>query len=149
MWGELVRLTPQLRHDMQWWTHVPSQSSVKTIHKPIRTAHIHTDSYGYGWGAILNERLEARGVWSAEDEQQHITLKEFNAVRHDVESFLPQHAGRNVLMYEDSKAICRILTCLTSRSPVMIDELRRLLCLIDTKSINLQARYIRSATNLK
>jgi hypothetical protein len=89
----------------------------------------------------MKERLEARGFWSVEDEKQHITWKELKAVRHAVESFLLQPAGRN-------QAICHILTCLSSRSPIIMDELRRLLCLLDTSSINLRARYIRSATNV-
>jgi hypothetical protein len=41
-WGGLVRLTPRLRRDMQWWTDVPSQSNGKPIHKPIETACLHT-----------------------------------------------------------------------------------------------------------
>jgi hypothetical protein len=60
-WGGLVRLPPHLRRGMQWWTKVPSQSNDKLIHKPVETAYLHTDSSGYGWGAVLNERLEARG----------------------------------------------------------------------------------------
>ena len=147
-WGGLVRLTPQLRRDLQWWTEVPSQSNGKPIHKPVETAYLHTDSSGYGWGAVLNEQVEARGFWSKEDEQQHITWKELKAVRHAVESFLPQLAGRNVLLHEDNQAVCHILTGLTSRSPVMMDELRRLWCLLDTNSITIRARYIRSAANV-
>jgi hypothetical protein len=101
-WGGLVRLTPQLRRDLQWWREVPIQSNGEPIHKPIETACLHTDSSGYGWGAALNEHVEARGFWSKEDEQQHITWKELKAVRQAVESFLPQLPGRNVLMHEDN-----------------------------------------------
>jgi hypothetical protein len=81
---------------------VPCQSNGKPIHKPIEIAYLHTDSSGYGWGAVLNEHVEARGFWSKEDEQQHITWKEMKAVRQAVESFLPQQAGRNVLLHEDN-----------------------------------------------
>jgi hypothetical protein len=101
------------------------------------------------WGAVLNERLEAPRLWIAEDEQEHITWKKLKTVRHAFESFLPELAGSNVLMQEDNHAACHILTCLTSRSPVMMDELRRLLRLLDTKSINLLAHYIRSRANVQ
>jgi hypothetical protein len=60
---------------------VPSQPNGKAIHKPIETAYLHTDISGYGWGAALNEHVEARGFWSKEDEHQHITWKEVKAVR--------------------------------------------------------------------
>jgi hypothetical protein len=121
---------------------VPSQSNGKPIHKPVETAYLHTDSSGYGWGAVLNEHLEAQGFLSKKDEQ-HITWKERKAVRHAVESFLPQVAGRNVLLHEDNHAVCHILKGLTSRSHAMMDELRRLWCLLDTNNISIRARYKR------
>jgi hypothetical protein len=125
---------------------VPIQSNGKPIHKPVENAYLHTDSSGYGWGAALNNHLEARGFWSKEDEQQHITWKELRAVRHAVEIFLPQLAGRNVLLQEDDQLVN--LTCMTSRPHVMMDELRRLWCLLDTNNINLKACCMRSGAKL-
>jgi hypothetical protein len=72
------------------------------IHETVETAYLHTDNSGYGWGAVLNEYLEARGFCSKEDEHCHITWKELKAVRLSLESFLPQLAGRNVLLHEDN-----------------------------------------------
>jgi hypothetical protein len=60
-WGGLVRLTPRLRGDLQWWTKMANQSNGKPIHNPIETSYLHTDSSGYGSGAVLNEHFEARG----------------------------------------------------------------------------------------
>jgi hypothetical protein len=102
-WGGLVRLTPQPRHDLQWWTQVPSQPNGKPIHKPVETACLHTNHPGYGWEAVLNERFEARVFWSAEDEHNHNKWKYLKAVRHAVESFLLHLAGHNVLMHEDDQ----------------------------------------------
>jgi hypothetical protein len=61
-WGGLVRFTPQLRRELKCWTQVPSQSNGELIHKPVEAAYLHTDNSGYGWGAVLNEHLEARGI---------------------------------------------------------------------------------------
>eukprot|EP00873_Tetraselmis_striata_P004943 jgi/Tetstr1/425207/TSEL_015668.t1 len=72
-WGGRVRMTPQLRRDLQWGTSVPSQSNGNPIHRPVETAYLHTDSLGYGWGGVLNGRMEARGFWSSTDERQHNT----------------------------------------------------------------------------
>jgi hypothetical protein len=47
-WGGRVRLTLQLRRDLQWRTEVPIQSNGKAIHKPIDTAYHPTDGLGYG-----------------------------------------------------------------------------------------------------
>eukprot|EP00873_Tetraselmis_striata_P022200 jgi/Tetstr1/442464/TSEL_003210.t1 len=58
-WGGRVRMT-QLRRDLQWWTAMPTQSNGHPIHRHVETAYVHCDSSGYGWGAVLNGRLEAR-----------------------------------------------------------------------------------------
>jgi hypothetical protein len=147
-WGGLVRLTPHLRRDLHWWTKVPSQSNGKLIHIPVETPYLHTGISGYGWGAVLNEHLEVRGFLCKEDKHHHITWKELKAVRHDVESFLPQLADRNVLLHEDGQAVCHILTCMISRLIVIMEELRCLWCLLDTNNINLMARYIRLVANV-
>jgi hypothetical protein len=74
---------------------------------------------------------------------RHITWKELRAVRHAVESLLPQLRGRYVLLHEDNTAVDTTLTKLTTRSPVMMTELRRLWYLLDTNDVNIRPRYIR------
>jgi hypothetical protein len=97
---------------------------------------------------VLNEQLEARGSWSTTDQEQHITWKELKAVRLAVLSFLPLMRGRKALMHEDNQAVVAILSHLTSWSPTMMNELRKLWELIDTNNISIRARYIRSAANV-
>jgi hypothetical protein len=41
-------------------------------------------------------------------------------------SFLPQLAGRNILLHEDNQAVRYVVAGMTSRSPEMMNELRRL-----------------------
>jgi hypothetical protein len=91
---------------------------------------------------MLNEELQARGFWSATDQHQHITWKELKAVRLAVLSFLPLLRGRKVLMHEDNQADVDVLSHPTSRSPGMMDELRKLRELIDTNNISERARYV-------
>jgi hypothetical protein len=59
-WGGRVRLTPPLRRDMQWWTHAPNHANGKNSHRQVEKAYIHCDSLGYGWGAVLYGKIEAR-----------------------------------------------------------------------------------------
>jgi hypothetical protein len=84
-----VRINYQLRRDLQWWTRVPSANNGRSNFSPIETAYEHCGSSSYGWGAVLNEQLEARGFWSVTDQQHHITWKELKAVRLAILSFLP------------------------------------------------------------
>eukprot|EP00873_Tetraselmis_striata_P026276 jgi/Tetstr1/446540/TSEL_034065.t1 len=93
--------------------------------------------------SVVGDRLEARGFWSSADKRQHITWKELKAVRLAVESFLPHLAGRNVLLHEDNQTVCHVLSGLTSRSPEMMAELRRLWCLLDSHGIHLSPRLWR------
>eukprot|EP00873_Tetraselmis_striata_P039494 jgi/Tetstr1/459758/TSEL_005111.t1 len=65
-----------------------------------------------------------------------------------VESFLPHLAGRRVLLHEDNQAACNVLAGLTSRSPEMMAELRKLWYLLDSNGVHIRARYIRSAANV-
>eukprot|EP00873_Tetraselmis_striata_P015817 jgi/Tetstr1/436081/TSEL_002675.t1 len=147
-WGGRVRMTHQLRRDLQWRTAVPTQANGRPIHRHVETAYMHCDSSGYGWGAVLNGRLEARGFWEAANERQHIIWKELKAVRLAVESFLPHLAGRRVLLHEDNEAVCSVLAGLTSHSPAMMAELRKLWYLLDSNGVHIRTRYIRSAANV-
>jgi hypothetical protein len=60
-WSNTVRVTPQLKRNLKWWTHVPDCKNGSPIWKPIETAYLRCDSSGYGWGAVLNDCVEARG----------------------------------------------------------------------------------------
>jgi hypothetical protein len=56
--------------------------------------------------------------------------------------------GRKAFLHEDNQAVVVVLSHLTSRSPVMMGEPRKLWELIDTNNINIRARCIRSAANV-
>jgi hypothetical protein len=60
-WSGTVRVTPQLKRDLEWWTHVPDCKNGAPSSKAIENTYLHCNSSGYGWGAVLNECAEARG----------------------------------------------------------------------------------------
>ena len=147
-WGAKIQLSRQLIRDLEWWRSVPAQNNGRNIFRTTESAFLHTDSSDYGWGAVLNETTESRGYWGLQDREEHITFKELKAVRHAVEVFLPQLQGRDVLLHEDNQAVVSILTHLTSRSPAMMCELRKLWFLLDSHDIRIRPQYIRSAANV-
>jgi hypothetical protein len=53
--GGRVRLTHQLRRDLEWWRTVPTQNNGQSIYKPVETAYLHAESSDYGWGAVMND----------------------------------------------------------------------------------------------
>eukprot|EP00873_Tetraselmis_striata_P027433 jgi/Tetstr1/447697/TSEL_035054.t1 len=80
-WGGRVKMTNQLRRDLEWWTQVPAQHNGRSMYKPVETAYLHADSSSYGWGAVLNNNsaYQARGFWYEDDRSRHITWKELRA----------------------------------------------------------------------
>ena len=51
-------------------------------------------------------------------------------------------------MHEDDQTVARVLAHLTSRSPAMMSELRKLSLLTDENDIKIRTQYIRSAANI-
>ena len=147
-WNGHVKITRQLKRDLEWWRAVPSAQNGRPIFGPVETAYLHVDSSGYAWGAVLNDSLEAKGFWAYKDREEHITYKELKAVRLAIESFLPHVRNRRVLLHEDNQAVVRILTTLTSRSPLLMNELRKFWYLTDVNNISVRPRYIQSAANI-
>ena len=88
-WSGTVRLSKQLKRDLEWWRKVPKKHNGALIFKPIESSYLMCDYNGFGWGAILNDCTEARGFCTGLDKLQHITFKELKAVRCAIESFLP------------------------------------------------------------
>jgi hypothetical protein len=121
-------MTHELKRDLEWWRTMPDQHNGCSIYKPIGTAYLHDDAIGYRWGAVLNDNhaYHASGFWYDDDRHQHITWKELRIVRLVIEFFLPLMRGRNVLLHVDNTAVMTTLSKLTTRSPVMMTELRRL-----------------------
>ena len=60
---------------------LPKKHNRAVIFKAVEIAYLHYDSSGFGWGAVLNDCIEARGFWSGEDKGRHITFEELKAVR--------------------------------------------------------------------
>eukprot|EP00873_Tetraselmis_striata_P027166 jgi/Tetstr1/447430/TSEL_003690.t1 len=76
--GKVV-MTRQLIRDLEWGCDVPTRHNGAPILRTVETTYLHTDSYQYGWGAVLCETTEARGYWYEEDRRRHITYKELKA----------------------------------------------------------------------
>ena len=149
-WAGRVLLDRAALRDLQWWATFGSdpRHNGRGIWRLPDTAVLHCDALDTGWGGVLNQSEGARGFWRPAQLQEHITLKELRAVRLTVQTFLPKLRGRRVLLWEDNQAVQHILTNLTSRSPELMHELRKLWWLLDSNDITLRAKYSRSAANV-
>jgi hypothetical protein len=126
----------------------PQAPQRSPICKAIENAYIRCDSSNYGWGAVLNNRAEARCFWTMPYLDEHITFKELKAVRCTIKACFPEIKGNRLLLHEDNQSMIGVLTHLISKFPTMMCELRKLFLLTDTYDIKIWTKYIRSAANV-
>jgi hypothetical protein len=69
-------------------------------------------------------------------------------VRLFVSAYAESLRGRRLLLYEDNQAVVAILTNLTTRSPLLMAELRHLVRVLAELDVSLRATYIRSRENV-
>ena len=82
------------------------------------------------------------------DIEEHITFKLLKSLCCALKAFLPELKCRHLLLREDNKSVIGVHTHLTSKSPTMMCELRKLFILIDAYDIKIRTQYIRSAANV-
>ena len=74
-------------------------------------------------------------------------MKELVAVRRGILRFANDLRGHTVCLYEDNQAVVAIIKNRTSSSPLLMNELRLLMALLEQLDIRLLPRYIRSELN--
>jgi hypothetical protein len=151
-WAGSVRLSQQTLSDLRFWYGIRDDPHVgRSIWLEPTTRVGSVDAGPYGWGGALDwARVlpPAFGFWTAEEAEWHITMRELCAVRLFIQAFLPECRRRRVLLFEDNQAVVFILTNMVTKSPQLMQELRRLWRLLDTEDIELRVLYIRSAENI-
>ena len=148
-WSHRVRLSSQAMTDLRWWAALESRWNGRAIWVPPTTATLHTDASGStGWGAVLNRQVPAYGFWRQHQRPHHITWKELLAVRLSLQAFLRMLARHAVQLWCDNIAVVRIVTTGVSRSPFLMQELRKLWAVCAEHDIRLKAEYVRSAINI-
>ena len=150
-WTSHVRLSRQTLRDVRGFCSLMQSKHVgRPIWTPPDTAVGSVDAGPYGWGGKLwspREHAPAAGYWSAEHASLHITWRELRAVRLFVEWYLEELRGRRLLLYEDNQAVVYILSHMTSRSPELMEELRKLIAVLGLNEIHLRALWVSSGRN--
>jgi len=146
------RLSHQSIRDLSFWAGLRSgQEFGRLLWRPPASATLHTDASGAGWGGGLTidgARYEARGRFRPADAPKHINAKEVLAVTLSLLSIgdkLP--AGTVVRLFIDSQVALAVITGLSSRSPSLVHELRRLHAVARRLSVALDGEWIPTAEN--
>jgi hypothetical protein len=153
-------LPRQALTDLRWWSelHLDHPANGSPIFTPTTTRTLFVDASGTtGWGAELRgpgEPKIATGFWSDSDRRflhsvhVHITFKELRTLRLSFMALLPELTGQHVMLMEDNLGVVGIIRAGSSRSPELMDELRKLWALMDRYRITVAIQYVRSADNL-
>jgi hypothetical protein len=152
------RLSRTALQDLEVWAHFQYDSQLNGV--PLFTSptshSIYTDaSGGVGWGGVLPQlpaalwRTSANeaGLWDADLLPLHINFKELRAVHRSLLAWRSDLQGHRVLLFCDNTTVVQLLRKGTSRSPLLMAELRQVWRLVIDMQVDLVPVYIPSGDN--
>jgi len=144
-----VQLGHQALKDLRWWTSLQHHAATGRPLWPGATSMLlDTDASGLGWGAVINRGVEARGFHGKDRNGLHINCLELGAVTLALQSFrhlIP--AGTILRLRTDSMVALGVIRAGSSRSPVLMDEMRDLYELCSSMSVELRVEHVSSVLN--
>jgi hypothetical protein len=158
-----VKLTREALTDLEWWRDLIKNATGHAMWRPATTKTLWTDAskeqFSGGWGGEIlglegraGKLVVAHGVWTRQELFRSINFLELKAVRLVLERLARGRwqnrlRGSSILLWEDNQSVMHIINNLTTRSPEMMIELRKLYDLLAKIDVTLRARYIPSAQN--
>lgn len=147
--GSDVQLGHQVLKDLAWWVGLQVHAATgRPIWPGATTMLLDTDASGHSWGAVLNLNKEARGYHGVDRNGLHINCLELGAVTLALESFrhlIP--AGTILRLRTDSMVALGVIRTGSSRSPILMDEMRRLYDLCMEMGVELRVEHVSSVLN--
>jgi len=138
------------RHDLAWWASLEAPGKVGgLLWQEVMRVELTTDACLSGWGAVMNRRLPARGLFGPERAAEPINLKELVAVRMAIESFPAAIArGELIRVRCDNMVVVVVLNAMVSRSAALMVELLRTVSLLSRLGCRLGASWLPTAENV-
>lgn len=143
-----VRLSLQDVRDLGWWAALTTHTGLgRALWPPALSHTMHTDASLSGWGAVLDNAMPARELHVPPYRGAHINLLELVTVRLGLQSSRRFQSLRYtwLLLKSDSTVTMGAVNAMSSKSPVIIEELRRLHALCHTWAIHIRAEHLPSA----
>jgi hypothetical protein len=134
-------------------------SRQRPVHDQPAEICLHSDASDLGYGGTIGScqeagspgQLDLQGLWETEDCKDSKSVRELRAVRllgaRHFAAQLKDPQIRKVLLWEDNQAVVAAINKLTSSSPVMVSELRRLQNVLERFGVQIAARWLPSAVN--
>lgn len=144
-----ARLGHQALRDLRWWTELQAHAATgRPLWPGAASMLLETDASGVGWGAVLDNGAEARGYHGVDRNGLHINCLELGAVTRGLHFFQhPIPAGTTLRLRTDSMVAQGVMRAGSSRSPVLMAEMRDLHELCQEMGVVLQVEHVSSALN--
>lgn len=144
-----VQLGLQALKDLKWWTYLQQNAATgRPLWPGATTMLLDTDASAIGWGSVLSESADARGCLGVDRNGLHINCLELGAVTRALHSFrhlIP--AGSIIRLRTDSMVALGVMRAGSSRSPVLMNEMRDLYETFVAMAVELRIEHVSSALN--
>lgn len=148
----MIRLTKGEKEDLRIWLTFLINHNGRCLfldqlpaHSP--TIELYTDASGsIGYGAVFGSKW-FNGKWSDWWLGQNITLLELYPIILAVEVWGPHMANKQLILYTDNSAIVAVLNKPTSKEPIVMILVRKLVLLCLTYNILVSTRHVPGVDN--
>lgn len=141
-----MRVTSNIRFHVQWWID-NLDNSLKPIHMPEIDIILTTDSSLTGWGAKTNLGQFAQGVWSVDEQKQHINVLELKACQHGLLSLGKEWFNKHVQILTDNTTACAYLSKFGGRKLELDGLARNIWSWCINRHIHLSVAHIPGSSN--
>jgi len=113
----LVTLDQGAIQDLQWWKDHLAMGNGRNINQPTPDLVIESDASLMGWGAVCRG-VRTGGLWSAQEQRQHINILELKAGMFAVQAFVKDKLNVHVhLKMDNTSALAYVCWMGGTRSP--------------------------------
>jgi len=142
------KLSHQSIRDLRFWASFGLEGHGRPMCPSPPAQTLHTDASEYGWDGVADSTTPARGFFTGEAVAWHINVKEVAAIRYSLLSLAAAFSSGDVLrIVTDSQVALNVVNALSSRSPALCAELRRLHAIGQQLGVTLEAEWIPTVHN--
>lgn len=147
-WAAPIAVSLGAREDITWWLdHAESQNG-KPIRPPVVGVVLASDASGSGWGAVLGSTM-ASGIWSQEQSQLHINVREMLAVQLGLLQLASHISNKHIQLQIDNTTVVSYLNRMGGTHSLHLDNLAQAIwgwALL--RNIHLSAVHIPGKSNI-
>lgn len=143
-----VRLTSAAMTNLSSWTGLATSPGVgRALWQQPVVGELTKNACGYGWGAVLNHLVPARGLFSILDQADHINVHDVKALDKKLDCF-PALTGPGVLRLRlDSTLNVAVVKSMTTRSPRLMTVLTSISDKLPARGLRAEASWLSSVAS--